>query len=64
MIKLILIFIGLQILLLIPSYCLHKKYLKRKYGIKNLKIYSFLATILLGSRATNLLNRIQKRIQF
>ena len=48
MIKLIFIFIVIEILFLIPSYFLYRKFLKRKSGIKNLKIYSFLATLLMA----------------
>ncbi|MDO6803926.1 hypothetical protein Q4595_15860 [Wenyingzhuangia sp. 1_MG-2023] len=47
MVQLIFIFIVLEILFLIPSYFLYRKYLKRKSVIKNLKIYSFLATLLM-----------------
>ena len=45
MIKLIFIFIVIEIFFLIPSYFLYRKFLKKKYGIKNLKVYSFLATL-------------------
>ena len=47
MIKLISIFIVLEVLFLIPSYFLYKKFLKRKPGIKKLKLYSFSATLLM-----------------
>jgi len=47
MIKLIFIFIVIEILFLIPSYFLYRKFLKRKYEIKNLKLYSLLATFLM-----------------
>lgn len=47
MIELIFIFIVFEVLFLIPSYFLYKKFLKRKPGVKNLKIYSFLATLLM-----------------
>tara|TARA_R110002096_G_scaffold412484_1_gene612985 strand:- start:1456 stop:1938 length:483 start_codon:yes stop_codon:yes gene_type:complete len=47
MIKLIFIFIVFEVLFLIPSFFLYKKILKRKSGVKNLKIYSFLATLLM-----------------
>ncbi len=47
MIKLILIFIVVEIILLIPSYFLYKKILIKKFRVKKVKIYSFLATILM-----------------
>ena len=47
MIKLIFIFIIIEVVFLIPSYFLYRNILKKKYGIKNLKIYSFSATLLM-----------------
>lgn len=47
MIDLIFLFIVLEILFLIPSYFLYKRYIKRNYEIKNIKTYSFLATLLM-----------------
>ena len=47
MIKLIIIFLVIEVLFLIPSYFLYKKYLKRKIAVKNLKTYAFLATLLM-----------------
>ena len=46
MIKLIFIFIVLQIIFLIPSFCLYRKFLLKKYGNKNIKKLSILATVL------------------
>ena len=47
MIQLIFIFIVIEFLFLIPSYFLYRKFLKKKSVVKNLKIYSFLATLLM-----------------
>ena len=47
MIQLIFIFIVIEFLFLIPSYFLYRKFLKKKSVVKNLKIYSFLSTLLM-----------------
>ena len=47
MIKLIFIFIVFEVLFLIPSYFLYRKFLTKKFSIKNIKLYSILATLLL-----------------
>ncbi len=47
MIKLIFIFIVFQVFLLIPSYFLYRKFLTKKFLIKNIKLYSILATVLM-----------------
>jgi len=54
MIKLIFIFIVFEILFLIPSYFLYRRFLKNKYGIKNIKTYSILATLLMPILWTSL----------
>ncbi len=47
MIKLIFLFIVFQVLFLIPSYFLYRKFLTKKFRIKNIKLYSILATLLM-----------------
>ncbi|PHS01821.1 MAG: hypothetical protein COA80_01770 [Leeuwenhoekiella sp.] len=55
MIKLIFIFIVIQVLFLIPSYFLYRKFLTKKFRIKNIKLYSTLATFLMPIFLTTLM---------
>jgi len=47
MIKLIFIFVVLQAIFLIPSFFLYKKFLIKRFGSKNIKVRSILATFLM-----------------
>lgn len=55
MIKVILIFIILEFFFLIPSYFVYRKFLLKKTSIKNIKVYSFLATFLMPVIYTTLM---------
>ena len=55
MIKLIFYFVALQVILLIPIFYLSRKFLIKKFGSKNIKIRSILATFLIPTLLTILM---------
>ncbi len=55
MIKIIFIFIVLEFFFLIPSYLIYRKVLLKKFGVKNIKVYSILAMLLMPIIYTTLM---------